>query len=82
MCGKLRPRLNTRAIVAEGKAVRVTQEHPDDAANRQTQSLAGLALTLLLIVASLYLVRTIRAQSEVQDCLLSGRVACTTLASL
>ncbi len=40
------------------------QEDPIDAANRQTASLAGLAMTLLLVVICLYLVDTMRGLAE------------------
>ncbi len=51
---------------------------PDDkAANRQSASLAALAVTLLLVVVSLYLIEHLRAQAALQDCVLSGRVGCT-----
>ncbi len=55
-------------------------EDPADAADRQTASLAGLALTLLLVVSSLYLIETIRARSEYQDCVLTGRQVCLLVA--
>ncbi len=51
-------------------------EHPDIAASRQTGSLAALALTLLLVVAGLYLVDVLRACSATEDCLLAGRTGC------
>jgi hypothetical protein len=56
------------------------QEDPADAANRQTASLAALAVTLFLVVSSLYLIETIRAQSAYQDCVLTGRQVCVVVA--
>ena len=55
------------------------QEDEQDAANRQTASLAGLAVTLLLVVVSLYLLRQLRASSAAEDCLLSGSRSCDTV---
>jgi hypothetical protein len=46
------------------------------AANRQTASLAALAVTLVLIVVSLYLVDKLRAEAAYEDCVLAGRIAC------
>lgn len=51
-------------------------EDPQVAADRQTNSLAALALTLALIVLGLYLVNVLRDRAEFQDCLLSGRPEC------
>jgi hypothetical protein len=48
----------------------------EDAANRQTASLAGVAVILLLLVAGLFLVQTLRSNALIEDCLLSGRRNC------
>jgi hypothetical protein len=48
-------------------------------ADRQTASLAAVAVTLLLIVVGLFLVRELRAKSILEDCLLSGRTNCIEL---
>lgn len=45
-------------------------------ADRQTASLAGLAVTLALIVLGLFLVHALQAKSRIEDCLLSGRTNC------
>ena len=46
-------------------------------ANRQTASLAALALVLLLVVVSLGLVRELRYKTTIEDCLLAGRTNCS-----
>ncbi len=51
-------------------------EAPEQAANRQTDSLAALAVTLFLVVVGLYLIDRLRAQAEYQDCVLSGHQGC------
>ena len=43
---------------------------------RQSASLAGLAVTLFLVVVGLYLTDALRLQARVQDCVLSGGIAC------
>jgi hypothetical protein len=53
-----------------------TQEDEQTAANRQTQSLAGLAVTLFLVVLSLGLVQVLHKKATLEDCLLSGRSNC------
>jgi len=51
-------------------------EPDEQAANRQSTSLAALAVTLALVVASLYLVQQLRAHAAYEDCVLSGRAGC------
>ena len=48
----------------------------EEEANRQTTSLAGLAVALLLVVLALFLVRALRTSADREDCLLAGRTAC------
>jgi hypothetical protein len=54
----------------------IRPEHADQTANRQTDSLAALAATLLLVVVGLYLIDHLRAQAAFQDCILAGHVGC------
>ncbi len=56
-------------------------EDPDLAANRQTASLAALALLLGLVVAGLFLIERLRVEAARQDCALSGRSFCLVLGS-
>jgi hypothetical protein len=60
------------------RAARIVED-PDLAAQRQTTSLAALAVSLALVVGGLYLVDVLRAQAAEQDCLLSGRSFCGVL---
>ncbi len=53
-----------------------TQEREEEAEERRTNSLAGLALTLGLVVVGLYLVDELRVQERLQDCVLSGSNLC------
>lgn len=55
---------------------RLFGETDEDAANRQTASLAGLAVALALVVAGLFLIHRLHAASTVEDCLLAGRLNC------
>lgn len=50
-----------------------------EGADRQTASLAGLAVALLLVVIGLFLVHTLRAKCVVEDCLLAGRSNCDAI---
>jgi hypothetical protein len=54
----------------------VDTEDEEAGANRQTASLAALAVTLFLVVASVALINRLRYNSTVEDCLLSGRTNC------
>ena len=47
-----------------------------EAADRQTASLAGLAVTLLIVVVSLFLLRELHNKGAIEDCLLAGRNNC------
>ncbi len=61
----------------QGRWARDTEEQ--ETANRQTASLAGVAVTLLLLVLGLFLVRALHNQSAIGDCLMSGRSNCDRL---
>jgi predicted metal-binding membrane protein len=54
------------------------QETPEDLAdaNRQTASLAGLAVALCLVVAGLFVFRALHAEAVLEDCLMSGQRGC------
>lgn len=58
-------------------SVRVEDEQA--AADRQTASLAGVAITLLLLVVGLFLVRELHAKVAIEDCLMAGRIHCDWL---
>jgi len=51
----------------------------EEAANRQTASLAGVAITLLLLVVGLFLVHELHAKAAIEDCLMSGKLNCDLL---
>jgi hypothetical protein len=51
-------------------------EDDEAAETRRSNSLAALAVTLALVVAGLYLINTLEAQSAYQSCVLSGRLTC------
>jgi len=54
-------------------------DEDEGAADRQTASLGGLAIAILLVVIGLFLVRELQAKSAIEDCLLSGRRDCDRL---
>lgn len=58
--------------------VRRFLDYEDDEAgsNRQTASLAALAVVLLLVVVSLALVHELRRKAMFEDCIMSGRMDC------
>lgn len=51
----------------------------DDEDNRLTRSLAGLAAILLLAVIAIFLFQRLKAMSDLQDCLMSGRTNCAPI---
>jgi hypothetical protein len=59
-------------------------EDDEEAANRQTASLAGVVVTLVLLVVGLFLVHQLEAhqleaKAAIDDCLMSGRSNCDLL---
>lgn len=50
-----------------------------DDSERQTRSLAGLAVVLALAVAALFLVQHLRREGQIEDCLMAGRSNCDAL---
>ena len=55
---------------------RPASEDQDAGADRQTASLAALAVTLLLVVIGLALVQQLRTAASFEDCVMSGRSPC------
>ncbi len=49
------------------------------AADRQTASLAGLAVALLVIVVGLFLVHRLHREGVLEDCLMTGRGNCAPI---
>jgi uncharacterized membrane protein len=54
-------------------------DEEEKAADRQTASLGGVAITLLLLVLGLFLVRELHAKGMIEDCLMAGRTNCDQL---
>ena len=54
-------------------------EDQNKTADRQTESLVGIVIVLVLLVSSLFLVQHLRRSSAVEDCLLTGRHNCDLL---
>ena len=52
------------------------QEDEQKAANRQTESLAGLALTIAILVLSLFVLRQLQHSTQLEDCIMAGRLSC------
>jgi hypothetical protein len=53
------------------------QDHED--ADRQSASLAGMAVTLLIVVVCLFLLKELHNKAAIEDCLLAGRNNCDTV---
>ena len=54
-------------------------ENDEEAANRQTASLAAVAVTLLLLTVGLFLVLELRTKVGIEDCLMASRINCYKL---
>ena len=53
------------------------QEEKEEA--RRTSALMGFAVILVLAIAALLLVRSLTAESKLEDCLLAGRHNCAPI---
>jgi hypothetical protein len=54
-------------------------KHDDDEDDRITSSFAGLAVILFLAVIALALMRRIGVATDLQDCVMSGRIDCAPI---
>jgi hypothetical protein len=56
-------------------------EPPDEDKHEQPRSraLIGLLIVAVLIVAAVYLVNALRRESNLEDCLMSGRTNCAPI---
>ncbi len=57
----------------------LTPAETAEAANRQTLSLVGLAVTLAVLVVCVFLVRQLSHATKVEDCLIANRLNCDRL---
>ena len=57
------------------------RDHDPAGERRRTSALAGLAAALLLIVLGLLLIRVLRDNAKLEDCLMSGRMNCAPVAT-
>jgi hypothetical protein len=55
------------------------RERQQAEADRTTQSLAGLAFVLFLVVLGFFLTEKLAQSTKLQDCILSGRRDCVQL---
>jgi len=55
------------------------RERPQDAEDRVTASLAGLAMALALVVLCLFLTDRLHLKAQLEDCLFAGRTNCAAL---
>ena len=53
--------------------------HRQQEADRQTKALAGLAVVLALAFVALFVIQHLKAEGEIEDCLLAGRANCDAL---
>ena len=57
----------------------IEPHEPQSEADRQTASLAGMAVALALVVVGLFLVHQLYLKTQIEDCLMSGRLNCEAL---
>ena len=57
----------------------MTDADMQEEADRQTASLGGVAITLVLLILGLLLVRQLHTKAAIEDCLMAGRINCDLL---
>jgi hypothetical protein len=57
----------------------ILSDHDHEDADRQTASLAGMAVTLLIVVVCLFLIRELHNKAAIEDCLLAGHHNCDAI---
>lgn len=62
------------------RPARATPAEARDEADRQTRSLAAIAVILALLTVGLFLVHTLRHAARVEDCLMANRRDCDAVA--
>ena len=67
--------------MAQTRRLVYSRDEAQAAADRRTSSLAGLALTLFLVVASLYVLHQLASKAVLEDCLLAKRATCDVIIS-
>jgi hypothetical protein len=55
------------------------EQDDEQIANRQTSSLVGIVITLVLLIVGLFLVHQLRSTAAIEDCLMAGRSNCDAL---
>ena len=70
-----RARLGARPWRPPGRDHRPNKEEAD----RQTRSLAAVAVLLALALAALFLIAHLRREGEIEDCLMAQRLSCDKL---
>jgi hypothetical protein len=57
----------------------VEEPADDDNGGRSRTSLVGLIIVIVLVVGGVFLVEKLKAMSDMQDCLMSGRTNCAPI---
>jgi hypothetical protein len=55
------------------------RESEEEAEQRRTMALLGLIIVLSLAIAGILLVRALGKESQIEDCLMSGRTNCAPI---
>ncbi len=62
-----------------GRHWQVDDDADERIARRQTGGLVGIVIILVLLIVGLFLVRQLRIDAELQDCLMAGHRNCDVL---
>lgn len=57
----------------------IFNDYDREDADRRTLSLAGLAVSLLIVVVCVFLLKQLQSKTAIEDCLMAGRNNCDAL---
>jgi hypothetical protein len=62
--------------MAQVKRLGFNRDDAQEEADRQSVSLAGLAVSLAVVVAGVYVIHQLETKAAIEDCLLAGHANC------
>ena len=68
-----------RALVLRGDHILAEPSDPHGGERPRSAALIGLVVVVVLVIAAIYLMHALRKESQIEDCLMSGRSNCAPI---